>query len=78
MIDVTHIPETVRGDDVILTGRDAQEFISIEELCEKAPGAFNYEFVCDIGKRVPRRYFYKGKCVGIHDNFYEKWDLDRF
>ena len=78
MIDVTHIPETVRGDDVILTGREAEEFISIEELCEKAPGAFNYEFVCDIGKRVPRRYFYKGRCVGIHDNFYEKWDLDRF
>ena len=78
MIDVTDIPEASRGDDVILTGKDADGFISIEEICEKAPGAFNYEFVCDIGKRVPRRYFYKGRCVGMHDNFYEHWDLDCF
>ena len=76
MIDVTDIPGVTRGDDVTLTGRDGDEFISVEDVCRAAEGAFHYEFVCDIGKRIPRRYFIDGKCVGTHDYFYDKWDLD--
>ena len=30
-------------------------------------GSFNYEFVCDVGKRIPRVYFYGGKKVGTSD-----------
>ncbi len=76
MIDVTDIPGVKRGDDVTLTGKDGDEFISVEEVCGIAEGAFHYEFVCDIGKRIPRRYFLDGKCVGTHDYFYDKWNLD--
>ncbi len=74
MIDVTDVPDAVRGNVVTLTGSDGDEFISVEEVCEKAAGGFNYEFVCDIGKRIPRRYFSNGKCVGWHDDYYCKWD----
>ena len=76
MIDVTDVEGVARGDDVILTGTDADEFISVEDVCALAEGAFHYEFVCDVGKRVPRRYFLNGKFVGAHDDFYEDWDLD--
>lgn len=73
MIDVTDIPEAVRGSEVTLTGQDGDEFISVEEICAVAEGGFNYEFVCDIGKRIPRRYFRDGKCVGWHDDYYSVW-----
>ena len=75
MIDVTDIPEVQRGSDVILTGADGDGFISVEEVCRKAEGGFNYEFVCDIGKRIPRRYFREGKCVGRHDDYYSTWEI---
>lgn len=73
MIDVTDIPEAQRGSVVTLAGGDGAEFISVEEVCEKAAGGFNYEFVCDIGKRIPRRYFRDGRCVGWHDDHYSVW-----
>ena len=73
MIDVTDVPEARRGSTVTLTGGDGDEFISVEEVCAKATGGFNYEFVCDIGKRIPRRYFRDGKCAGWHDDYYSSW-----
>ena len=73
MINVTDIPGVVRGSDVILTGADGDDFISVEDVCKIAEGGFNYEFVCDIGKRIPRRYFRDGKCVGWHDDYYGNW-----
>ena len=42
-------------DEVTLLGRDGEEEITLEEL-DKLSGRFPYEFVCDIGKRVPRVY----------------------
>ena len=53
MVDVTHIPEVLPGDPVILLGRDGDAVLSVETLSELS-GRFPYEFVCDIGKRVPR------------------------
>lgn len=64
MIDVTHIPNVQMGDVVTLMGTDGEENISVEELGAKSY-SFNYEFVCDVGKRIPRVYYYKGKKVGI-------------
>ena len=64
MVDVTHIPEVFEGDVVTLIGRDGQEMLSVEEISEMA-GSFNYEFVCDISRRVPRVYIKNGKPVGI-------------
>ncbi|MBO5484119.1 MAG: alanine racemase [Lachnospiraceae bacterium] len=70
MVDVTDIPDVVQGDEVTLTGHDGEEYISIEEVADMAY-SFNYEFVCDIGKRVPRVYFRNGKKVGTKDFYPE-------
>jgi len=53
MIDVTDIPNVKVGDTVTLVGKDGDEFLSCEEVAETA-GSFNYEFVCDVSKRIPR------------------------
>lgn len=66
MVDVTDIPNVVQGDEVTLVGRDGDSFISTEEVSDMAY-SFNYEFVCDVGKRVPRVYYRHGKKVGIKD-----------
>lgn len=63
MVDVTHIPNVQMGDVVTLVGVDQEECISVEELGEQSY-SFNYEFVCDVGKRIPRVYYYEGKKVG--------------
>lgn len=66
MVDVTDIPDAKEGDVVTLVGRDGAECITVEELADLA-GSFNYEFVCDVGKRIPRVYYYGGKKVGTSD-----------
>ncbi|AGX44055.1 alanine racemase [Clostridium saccharobutylicum] len=55
MIDVTNIDNVEIEDEVTLVGQDGRNAISVEELADIA-GSFNYEFVCGIGKRVPRVY----------------------
>lgn len=55
MVDVTDIPEAKEGDRVVLLGYDGEEHISAEELGALS-GRFNYELVCDFGKRLPRVY----------------------
>lgn len=60
MVDVTHIPDVRRGDEVTLIGRDGEESISMEELGDLS-GRFSYEFACDINKRVPRIYIKDGR-----------------
>lgn len=62
MIDVTKIPEAIEGDKVTLIGRDGEERITMEELGELS-GRFNYEFACDIGRRVPRVYTKGGQIL---------------
>lgn len=54
MVDVTDIPAELL-DEVTLLGKDGEEEITIDELGTLS-GRFPYEFVCDIGKRVPRVY----------------------
>ena len=55
MVDVSDIPDTVFMDEVVLIGRDGDDEITVEELSEIC-GRFNYEFVCCLGKRIPRVY----------------------
>lgn len=57
MVDVTGIGAQVL-DEATLLGTDGEEAITLEEL-DRLSGRFPYEFVCDIGKRVPRRYLWK-------------------
>lgn len=66
MVDVSHIPETAEDDRVVLIGACGGERITAEELGNLS-GRFNYELICDLGKRVPRVYTEKGKIVFCKD-----------
>lgn len=57
MVDVTDIEGVTVGSLVTLMGTQGEETISVETLGDLS-GRFPYEFVCDIGKRVPRVYTY--------------------
>ncbi|MCC8028336.1 MAG: alanine racemase [Lachnospiraceae bacterium] len=60
MVDVTEIDGVWPGDEVILVGRDQDEEITMEQIGVLS-GRFNYEFACDLGKRIPRVYYRRGK-----------------
>lgn len=66
MVDVSHIPEAKEDDVVTLIGTDGAEAISAEDL-EELSGRFNYELVCDLGKRIPRVYFRHGQPVSVQE-----------
>lgn len=68
MVDVTHIPEAREGDMVTLIGSDGGREITMEDLGELS-GRFNYELACDIGKRVPRRFWRNGRVIATQDYF---------
>ena len=68
MVDVTDIDDVNFGDDVTLIGKDGNETITVEEL-SKLSGRFNYEFICDLGKRIPRVYVRDGKITEQIDYF---------
>lgn len=70
MVDVTDIPGVKTGTEVTLFGRDGQEEITVEEISEMAY-SFNYEFVCDVGKRVPRVFYRHGRAVSSRDYYPE-------
>ncbi len=72
MIDITDIPGVNVGDEVVLVGKSNDENITMEEISELA-GSFNYEFACDISKRVPRIYYADGVEVCHKDYFYDKY-----
>lgn len=71
MVDISSKPDIKQGDEVTLVGRDGDEYISIEEVADMSY-SFNYEFVCDIGKRIPRVYYRDGKVVATKD-FYPEY-----
>ena len=68
MVDISGIPEAAEGDRVTLLGADGLERITAEELGELS-GRFNYEFVCDLGKRIPRVYRQNGEIAEVKDYF---------
>ena len=68
MVDVTDIPDVKEEDEAVLIGQDGNEVITVEELSALAD-TFNYEFVCDLGKRIPRIYISGGNVVGKKDYF---------
>ena len=70
MVDLTDIPKAREGDEVTLIGKDGKDQITVEELGELS-GRFNYEFVCGIGKRVPRVYIKDKKIVSTKDYFHD-------
>lgn len=68
MVDVTGIENVAAGTEVTLVGKDGDSYLAVEELAELS-GRFNYEFICDINKRVPREYISEGKIVAQVDYF---------
>lgn len=70
MVDVTDIPEAKEGDMVTLVGKDHGAEITMEEIGDLS-GRFNYEFACDLGKRIPRVYVKNGEVVETRDYFGE-------
>lgn len=75
MVDVTNIEQTAVNDEVTLIGTDGQEEISAQEMGEMS-GSFNYEVVCNIGKRIPRIYLWNGEITGVKDYFSDPYDVD--
>jgi alanine racemase len=55
MIDVTAVPHTRGGDEVVLIGRQGQEAIWADEIADWTD-TIPYEILCAIGPRVPRIY----------------------
>ncbi len=72
MVDVTEIAGVCEGDPVTLIGRDKAECITAEELGDLS-GRFNYELVCDLGRRIPRVYMKDGKVCGLRDAYSEDY-----
>lgn len=68
MVDVTEIEDVKFGDEVVLVGRDGDEYLSVETL-SRLSERFNYEFVCLMGKRIPREYIRRGEIQEQMDYF---------
>ena len=75
MLDVTDINDISLGDEVTLVGKDGSEIITVDEL-SKISGTINYEFVCDLGKRIPRVFYRNKKIVCKKDYFQDTYNLD--
>lgn len=76
MVDVTHIENVKLGDVVTLMGVDGDEHIYAEELSEMAKETFNYELVCDLGKRIPRVFYRNNKIIGTKDYFCDLYETE--
>lgn len=66
MVDLTHLPDVKEGERVTLIGKDGNEEITVEQLCDLY-GGFRYEMICDIGKRVPKEYYLNGEQIYSKD-----------
>ena len=68
MVDVTDIDNVEFADKVTLIGYDGEEHLPVEVLSEMS-GRFNYEFVCDLSKRIPREFLRHGEVIEQMDCF---------
>lgn len=66
MVDVTDIPDVTTEDIAVLVGKSEQQEITVEEISGIA-GSFNYEFLCNIARRVPRLYYKEGRLIENHN-----------
>ena len=53
MVDVTSVEDVQVGDEVVIWDN---EKIKLEQLATKCD-TINYEILCTIGERVPRKFF---------------------
>lgn len=66
MVDVTDIADVKVGDMVTIIGEDGNDRITVEDLAAMTD-TINYEFVCNLTKRVPRIYVEGGKVIASMD-----------
>ncbi len=57
VVDVGSTEGVRVGDEVVLFGRQGDDFITVEEVASKI-GTINYEVLCAVSERVPRVYKY--------------------
>jgi len=55
MVDITDISDVNVGDEVVLIGKQMNEKITATDIANLL-GTINYEVLCNISKRVPRKY----------------------
>ena len=54
-VDVSELDEVRVGDEVVLIGRQGQEEIRVEEIASWC-NTIAYELLCQLGRRLPRKY----------------------
>lgn len=68
MVDVTDISEACLYDEVTLIGKDGENCITADELAEMTD-TISYEILCNLGKRIPRRFHLNGEVIATRDYF---------
>ena len=59
-LDISHVPECIVGDEVVLMGEQGGERITADEIAAKIY-SISYEILCALGKRAPRVFLQAGK-----------------
>ena len=63
MADVSGVKDCEVGDEALIFGEQKDgSGITLEEVAEKA-GSFNYELMCEIGRRMTRIYIEDGRII---------------
>jgi len=63
-LDVSLVPECEVGDEVVLLGRQGDEYIPANDIAAKAK-TISYEVLCALGKRAPRVFIQKGRADSV-------------
>ena len=61
MVDLSDIPQSRIGDDVVIMGRQGEEEISVHELA-KLKGSVSYDILTNWSRRMPRVYASMDNC----------------
>lgn len=63
-VDVSHIPDCVVGDEVVLMGSQGNEAISAYDIAHRVK-TITYEILCTLGKRAPRVFLQRGETNAV-------------
>lgn len=66
MVEVTHIPDFTKDDELVFIGDPKAGYPSIYTMADMTD-SFHYEILCGIGKRIPRVYVQKGEVEAKHN-----------
>lgn len=68
MVDVSNIPGVKLYDEVTLIGKDGDMCVTADELANLTD-TISYEILCNLGKRIPRRFHLDGEVIATRDYF---------